>query len=140
MPNMKRLERRWRRPDLYRAMRPAEGGRPSLGRSARSLGIRPQTDIPVVEGMVSPLSGGMSVSLGDPRYLPEHRRPLSLGGTGKDPVYRLKARQVPKALAVRSDADLEGHAFLEPAHVMPIETYEESIASSQRRWRRILDP
>ncbi len=92
------------------------------------------------EGLVGPRTGGMSVSIGDPMLLPAHRRPAALAGTGKDPVFRLRRRHVPVDLTVRVDPDVEGHAFLEPARQMPIDTYAEMIASTQRRWRAILKP
>ncbi|MEX1263097.1 MAG: ADP-ribosylglycohydrolase family protein [Actinomycetota bacterium] len=78
--------------------------------------------------------------LGDPRFLPDHRRPPTLGGTGKDPVYRLRDRHLPNTLEVRRDPDLEGHALLEPRRAMAIESYEEALVSTRRRWRRIIDP
>jgi hypothetical protein len=42
------------------------------------------TDISVdPDGYVYPRTGGLSVAPGDPRYLPDVRRPRELGGRGK---------------------------------------------------------
>lgn len=71
---------------LYRSMKVADDGLLQLGRSARTLGVRPQTDIPVDEhGIVRGGAGGMSVAPDSPMRLPAHRRPRALAGTGKDP-------------------------------------------------------
>lgn len=130
---------RLRRGTFYRAMRPDHDGLPRTERSARGLGVRHGTDIPVVDGQVTSGQGGMSLAIGSPDLLPSHRRPLALGGTGKDPVYRYKRRHLPKELVIRRDPGLEGHAFLEPAGMMPIEDYEQALTSTRQRWRRIID-
>jgi len=75
---------------IYRAMRKETDGLPALGESSSTLGARAQVDIPVeASGRVRPETGGMSVAPDDPRRLPKPRRPFSLGGTGRHPVFAL---------------------------------------------------
>jgi len=69
---------------VYRGTRVADGA-PSTGSTASTLGARPDVDIPVSEeGLVRPGTGGMSVN-DSPTGMPEFRRPLAFGGSGKNP-------------------------------------------------------
>ena len=78
---------------LYRSMREETDGFPAVGPSGRLLGIRgDDTTTPDVAAVnptdpVGPGDGGLSVAPGDPMLLLRHRRPPSLGGTGRDPVW-----------------------------------------------------
>jgi hypothetical protein len=65
--------------------------------------VRPDVDIPVVDGQVAPQTGGMSVS-DDPEELPVHRLPPALGGSSKDRVFEYPdERGLPPTLAARFD-------------------------------------
>jgi hypothetical protein len=59
---------------LYRTMKAGADGLPTLGRSARSLGVRvdgPHADVRVDQGgCVLPATGGMSVTVDDPAQRP----------------------------------------------------------------------
>jgi RHS repeat-associated protein len=65
---------------LYRGMRTGADAAPETGPTARTLGARPNTDIPVnSDGTVQPGTGGMSVSPNSPSNLPPFRRPPEFG-------------------------------------------------------------
>jgi hypothetical protein len=80
---------------MYRAMRAAADGLPEAGATARTLGARPGpgpgTDISVIGGRVQPGPHGMSVTMDDPTLLPKVRKPRSMGGDGRDPLFRMRA-------------------------------------------------
>jgi RHS repeat-associated protein len=120
---------------LYRGMK-NDGGVPEIGPSARTLGARPGTDIPVdSNGMVHPGSGGVSVSPHSPTNLPQHRRPPEFGGTGRDPVWRIGSANLPEGLTYRPDPhNPGGHGFIEPSRPMSISEYQNLLASSQGTW------
>src|SRR5947209_19528862 len=91
---------------VFRSMRDADDGLPETEPAARCLGVRPGvgfgTDIPVdSQGYVYPETGGLSVAPTDPIHLPTHRRPPELGGTGKDPVWRLSIQTLDESLRYR---------------------------------------
>jgi hypothetical protein len=117
---------------------------PVIEPSATALGVR-EGEIVVRDGLVSPGEGGMSVA-DTPEGLPAHRRPSSLDGTGKHPVFALQEDQLPDGLTARRDPNtrrdpaLEHHWFIEPSHEMPERRYVELLASTRPRWRRILEP
>lgn len=120
--------------EIYRGMTP-DGDVPKLGDSARTLGARPGTDIPVEGGVVRPETGGMSVSPDTPANLPPHRRPPSLGGTGKDPVWNMNSNDLPDGLTYRPDpANPAGHGFVEPSRPMTYDEYQSLIHSTQGQW------
>jgi hypothetical protein len=116
-------------------MRTAHDGLPEAGPSARTLGVRRDgRDINVDdEGNVEPFSGGMSVAMA-PEYLPDHRRPASFGGTGRDPVWMIRSDDLGEGLRYREDEDLAGHAFIEPTWTMPLEEYEERLELTREAW------
>src|SRR5437867_3544618 len=101
-------------------MKPADNGLPSVGPSARMLGVRLGEIAVDAVGLAVPGSGGMSVALGTPWHLPHHRRPSGMGrgstGPAADRVYgtsdlaladvRLVARPDPRQPT--------RHAFVEP--------------------------
>jgi hypothetical protein len=125
---------------LFRGMTPADDGMPTVGRSGRSLGVRVPLDIQIdSEGRVYPATGGMSVAPDSMWHLPHHRRPRGMGrgstGPAIDWVFSLS--QVSNDLTVRPDPDRPTkHAFIEPAEIVPLETYETSIARTRPDWRR----
>jgi RHS repeat-associated protein len=125
--------------DLFRSMRDA-GGVPEVGPSARTLGARPGTDIPVDSaGMVHPNTGGVSVSPGSPTNLPEFRRPPEFGGTGKDPVWTINERDLPDGLSYRPDpANPTGHGLLEPSRSMALSDYQQLLEVTRPGWSRVV--
>ena len=125
--------------DLFRSMRDGGGG-PEVGPSARTLGARPGTDIPVDSaGTVHPSTGGVSVSPGSPANLPEFRRPPEFGGTGKDPVWTINERDLPDGLTYRPDpANPTGHGYLEPSRSMSLSDYQQLLEVTRPGWSRVV--
>src|SRR5438552_602992 len=109
---------------LYRSMREAPDGLPEVGPSGRLLGVRPGNattpDVLAVAAsdLVQPGQGGMSVALNDPMSLQKHRRPVSLGGIGRDPVWYIEAKDLSADLNFRQDSI--SHGLIEPSHAMPL--------------------
>jgi hypothetical protein len=122
---------------LYRSMKMAGDGYPASGPTARTLGVRPGVDIPVdADGVVAGGEGGMSVAPDSPDHLPEHRRPPSFGGTGKDPVWELDLADLGDALAYREDPLMPGvHGFIEPRLPMAFSEFEAALAQTRQAWR-----
>jgi hypothetical protein len=88
---------------LYRTMRMEDDDRPmvipstSVLSPARGLGVRPVFDISVDEdGFVEPDGGGMSLAQDSPEYLPDPRRPVSLGGESTDPLWQIEEETLAK--------------------------------------------
>jgi hypothetical protein len=108
---------------------------PSVGPSARQLGIRPsdiQTD---ATGIV--VGGGLSVAPDSLWNLPPHRRPRRLGkastGPSADRVYSLPDDQLPSAqLAALRDAP--DHALAVPQPVCTVGVSELRLASTRSMW------
>ena len=123
--------------DLFRSMRDA-GGVPEIGPSARTLVVR-RNEIAVGEdGLVRPLTGGVSVSPGNPTNLPSHRRPPEFGGNGRDPVWCLSSCDLPQGLTYRPDPDNPtGHGFIEPSRPMTLGEFETLLEQTQSAWIRI---
>jgi hypothetical protein len=122
---------------LYRSMKIATDGLPEWGRTARTLGVRPVTDIPVAgDGTVVGGAGGMSVAPGLPLNLPAHRRPPEYGGTGKDPVWESDTSDLGEDLVYREDPLLPDiHGFIEPARRMSFADYESALLVTRATWR-----
>ena len=121
---------------VFRAMK-AEGMMPLTGRSRRTLGAipgePPKGDIPVGrDGCVAPRTGGMSVAPDDPINLPRHRRPPTLGGEGRDPVFRYATTALPATLALCSDHP--EHAFMEPCNECMFDEYQTAIHGTRSNW------
>lgn len=120
---------------VFRAMREDPAGGPLVGPTARTLGVRPGDDIPVVGGRVGPGTGGLSVAPGVPSNLPDHRRPPQFGGTGKDPVWEIDADSLGGDVAFRQDKPT--HGLFEPAREMSIDEFQEALADLASRWVKI---
>lgn len=126
---------------LFRGMRPDPDDRlPLVENSAGGLGVRPAEgesgDIPVLNGMVHPSTGGMSVAV-DPMSLPGFRRPKALGGTNdKFFVYSITEPNLPEGLIVRQDDPIESpdHRSVEPAEVTQFDVYLSKIRSTRPFW------
>lgn len=121
---------------LYRSMRSGDDALPLPGAAARLLGVRPGIDLVLnADGAAQPQTGGLSVAPDDPLLLPEHRRPLEFGGTGNDPVWRIRVGDLDPRLAYRPDPDNpEGHGFIEPSTPMPIEAFQAALEASRSAW------
>ena len=129
--------------EAYRAMTPAPSdGLPSLGRTARKLGIRIPDDVkPTLEGLVLPGTGGMSVATGSPWNLPAHRRPRSMGkcstGPDGDSVYAIEIPLDRTLNLWARPTPPEGHAEVEPMEAVPLSEYEANLAATRPAWRRV---
>lgn len=126
---------------MFRAMKKDPDGYPLVGRSGRTLGVRvdgPYRDLPVAEdGAVAPETGGMSVALEKPRNLPKHRLPRSLGGEGRDPVFRMFAPLLPEALFLRTDR--YPLAYIEPRRRCPLPQFEGDLNTTRSCWSKVHD-
>ncbi len=120
---------------LFRAMRKADDGTPEVGPSARSLGARPDVDIPVdCDGCVHPGTGGVSASPDSPSHLPPHRRPQEFGGTGKDPVWKIESDSLGDDL--RFVPDSKTHGTIQPSRSMTLEEYQQALGETVYQWER----
>jgi hypothetical protein len=127
--------------ELFRGMKPGAAGEPELGPSARALGIRPGIDVPAQNpsDVVSPGGGGLSVSPHDPAHLPRHRRPTTLGGTGRDPIWGITTADLGPDLQSRPDPDNpSGHGFIEPSRPMTVAEFEQALERTVQRWKKII--
>ena len=106
-----------------------------VGPTARTLGVRPGDDIPVVAGRVSPGTGGMSVVPDNPMNLPDHRRPVPLGGTGKDPIWGIDRGSLGGDVVYRQDKPT--HGLFEPAREMSLDEFQEALADLASRWFKL---
>lgn len=126
---------------MFRAMKQDPDGYPLVGRSGRTLGIRvdgSHRDLPVAEdGTVAPETGGMSVAIEKPANLPKHRLPRSLGGEGRDPVFRMFAGLLPEALLLRPDR--HPHAYVEPSKRCPLLQFELALNATRNYWNKVHD-
>lgn len=126
---------------LYRSMTEAQDGMPAVGPSGRMLGVRPGNaptpDVLAVNASdpVLPRQGGMSVAPNDPLRLQRHRRPASLGGIGRDPVWYIEADDLGPDLDFRQDRT--GHGLLEPNRRMTLGEFQLALAASRTRWRLV---
>lgn len=121
---------------VFRAMKEDSDGKPQVGRSARTLGIRisgPRIDIPINdEGKVRPKTGGMSVTPDTPYLLPKPRLPKSLGGEGRDPVFSMNVADLPSSLALRRDKP--SHALVEPLKCCLFQEFEQNLHGTRGDW------
>jgi hypothetical protein len=106
-----------------------------IGTSARTLGVRQQVDIPIVGGMVSSNTGGMSVAPDRPENLHPLRRPAHLGGLGKDPVWSFDLADLDPGLFFRQDAST--HGLFEPAKPMSFDEFQLRLANTKRLWKKL---
>jgi hypothetical protein len=122
---------------LYRSMRKGRDEKPEVGRSARTLGVRPGIDILVEpDGTVFGGAGGMSVAPDWRANLPRHRLPPEDGGTGKDPVWEIGTADLGADLTYREDPlQPRVHGFVEPSRTMTLEDYEGALAATREAWR-----
>lgn len=119
---------------LFRSMKVDSGDRPVCESTPRGLGVRPDIDIPVHDGIVEPGTGGLSVAPDTPQNLPLFRRPASLGGTGRDVVWRIVPDSLPDSLVFRRDR--EDHGLIEPSRTMRFEEYNQALCETALQWTR----
>ena len=123
--------------NLFRGMRAAPDGLPELGESAKSLGVRRNTDIPVVDGVVEPHTGGMSVNT-TTDGIPHFRKPPAFGGVAKDTwVFQIRSDQFDRRLALIPDRD--DHCTVQPVASMTADLYATLLQDSRTVWVRV-DP
>lgn len=124
---------------LYRGMTEAPDGYPAPGPSGRLLGVRPGSgpspDVTAVHPLdvVLPGQGGMSVAPDDPLRLPRHRRPASLGGTGREPVWYIETEDLGADLQFRQDRP--DHGLIEPKRRLTLQEFQDALAGTRRRWK-----
>ncbi len=118
-------------------MRPDIAGRPLCGSGSGNLGVRAR-DIEIdASGQVIPGRGGLSLTPDDPSGLPVEFRPKSLGGIGKLPIFAIGRDSIGRKLQVRIDTrNSRSHAYLEPAHLMNLATYQTTLCATSPYWRR----
>ena len=140
-------------PRIYRSMR-AEGGKPVLGSTSATLGVRvPDTlnasvepDIPLDDaGLVHPGTGGMSVSP-SPGHLPARRIPQRLrhrypkaAGSDKLMVWAMGDGPfvddaITGNLRLRLDPENRNHGFVEPAAPVLADAYVTNINLTRDLW------
>jgi hypothetical protein len=106
-----------------------------VGPTARTLGVRPQVDIPVVAGQVRPNTGGMSVAPDDPVNLHPLRRPPAFGGSGKDPVWYIAVAALGVDLQFRQDSGT--HGLIEPARAMSLHDLQKALDATKPYWKKL---
>jgi hypothetical protein len=124
---------------LYRSMKEAADGHPTVGPNGRLLGVRPgndpNPDVPAIQptDSVLPGQGGMSVAPDDPLHLLKHRRPASLGGTGRDPVWYIESADLGPDLSFRPDRP--GHRLVEPQRPLTLQEFQDALAGTRSCWK-----
>lgn len=124
---------------LYRSMKEDMDGLPAVGQSARMLGVRPGTsatpDVLAVHptDKVLPGHGGMSVAPAEAMHLQRHRRPASLGGTGREPVWYIEVRDLGPELDFRQDRPTQG--LIEPKRLMGLQEFQDALAGTRLNWK-----
>ena len=121
---------------VFRAMKADADQLPRVEPSARGLGIRPGTDLPVSnDRYVAPETGGMSTVAGSPHDLPRHRRPALFNGEGRDPVFQLPIVAGFEGLQIKADRGPNvPHRLVEPAQRCTLEYYESCLAATRGDW------
>lgn len=119
---------------VFRAMKEDTNGKPLMGRSARTLGVRICVDIPIRAGKVYPQTGGMSVTPDCVMRLPKSRRPKSLGGWGRDPVFSLQVSDLSSSLTLRRDKPT--HVLIEPSRCCLFEEFEQNLYETKEKWMK----
>jgi hypothetical protein len=82
--------------------------------------------------IVQPGQGGLSVAPDDPLQLQRHRRPASLGGTGRDPVWYIEIDELGPDLGFRQDRP--GHGLIEPIRPLTLQEFQDALAGTRYRW------
>lgn len=118
-------------------------GLPEVSDTASGLGVRvgapPDGDIPVVDGLVYPRTGGMSVVADNPSCLPRHRCPPPLGSRTNHRIFLIDETALPEQLVARQDrpVDNPAHRSIEPSNSCPIESFRQHLVSTRSDWRQL---
>ncbi len=116
-------------------MKTASDGAPECAPSRRGLGVVAPGDIaPDDAGQVQPGSGGMSVSPDGVDNLPQHRRPPSHGGTGKDSVFVIGSFTLGLSLKYCPDPENPKHGWVEPAQRQTLTRYQHALCQTRTDW------
>lgn len=75
----------------------------------------------------------MSVTRDDPGQLPEHRRPPSLGGRSRHPVWGIAVASLGVKLSCVPDRRTH-HCHIEPASSRPLDTFTGDLAATVDEW------
>jgi hypothetical protein len=119
-------------------MMEATDGLPEVEPSGRMLGVRPGNaptpDVRAInpQDILQPGDGGMSVSPNDPMGLRKHRRPASLGGTGRDPVWFIETDDLGPDLQFRQDS--QTHGVIEASRALSFQEYQDALAATRGLW------
>ena len=128
-------------------MRGAGDGKPEVGASASTLGVRVPADIqPDASGMVQPGTNGMSVSpsLAILPYwmVPIRLRHLRPDATGRNSLQvwnmgsgPFVAARVADGLMLRPDPGRPNHGYVEPDGSMMLNVYVEAIQAMRGAWQ-----
>jgi RHS repeat-associated protein len=128
----------------YRSMGLDDDGLPIGGASKTKLGAtvsgaRPDI-VPDEAGFVSsnPTDPkGMSTAL-DPKLLPKFLRPPELGGTSRNPLWRIDASKLPANLEAMPDLADPNHILIAPASKMTIEAYQQALLATRSMWTIVI--
>ena len=120
---------------LFRNMKQDADALPTVGAESKMLGVRPDADIPVVQDMVHPHTGGMSTVHPDPKFLPSHFKPVKLGGKSKHPVFFIESGELPATLFVKPDG--ARHFVIEPAASCLLNDYQYELGSTRGSWVKL---
>jgi hypothetical protein len=75
------------------------------------------------------------VALDQAQNLPKPRLPKSLGGEGRDPVFRIFVEVLPATLLVRTDG--YPHACVEPHSRCPLTRFESDLTGTLHLWSKV---
>lgn len=115
----------------------SSGGRPAVDASRLTLGVklRDSPDILMDEHRyVYPKTGGLSVAP-TPNGLPSSKRPPSLGGTSKHPVWKLDVGQLPPELVLRPVS--ANHGLIEPSQPTKVEEFQRALHKLEPLWVQV---
>jgi hypothetical protein len=132
-------------PRIYRVMK-EDQGKPMVGASATTLGVRVPTDIaPDAAGDVHSATGGMSVSPSlralPARLIPRRLRHMVPRAAGNDRLLVWSMGDGPfvqepiaPRLQLRPDPHNSRHGLVEPDASMSLDDYRAALAATQNEW------
>lgn len=133
-------------PRVYRVMKGDKTGKPQIGDTSVTLGVRVPADIaPDSSGMVQPGTGGMSVapSMGDlpARMVPVRLRSRVPGASGRDSLNvwgmgegAFEEASLAADLSLRPDPKNPRHGFAEPEIRMALDRFRAALAATRSDW------
>jgi RHS repeat-associated protein len=121
--------------DLFRGMQNV-GDSPKVGNSADKLGVRPGVDIGVINGQVTPGTGGMSVNRSTDN-IPVFRKPESFGGTQKNSLmFKIDSEDLGANLTFKPDSS-GTHGVIEPSRPMSLKEYQDSLGDLNNKFKKV---